>query len=69
MEGGGGDDARQREAGRRVEGQQGRQARSAEFRGGRVAMGKHLAAVDDAPMRVRVADIETEDRHAGCSDA
>jgi hypothetical protein len=61
--GGGRDDAGEGDARGRMRGKQRRQSDGVE-RGGRdFAVGEHVTAVDDAPVSVRVADIETEESH------
>ena len=57
------DDAGEGDALRRVRGEQGRQRDGVERGGGDFAMGEHLTTFDDAPVSVRIADIETEESH------
>jgi hypothetical protein len=58
-----GDDAGEGDALRRMRREEGRQRDGVE-RGGRdFAVGEDPTTVDDAPVRVRVADIETEESH------
>jgi hypothetical protein len=61
--GSGRDDAGEGDARGRMRGEQSRQRDGVE-RGGRdFAVGEDLATIDDAPVSVRVADIETEESH------
>ena len=46
-----------------MSGEEGRQLSRRERRGRQFAVGEHLAAIDDAPVRMRVADIEAEKGH------